>query len=178
MDGWRGFEVDEGQDKLGEARGEFAVRLYQDRADPFSFQYEPDSDDSSDDSSSSDSETEEEDEGEEEEEEGSATELEDDEEGGVQRGSKRKNGRNSEPGKRKKGRKSDDQDKVSGIWESVRMKTDVGIQPRRLTTAARRLHAERVQRYYHAGTSFGLSVAECCYLLASELERGDNDLLW
>lgn len=35
-----------------------------------------------------------------------------------------------------------------------------------------------MQKYYHAGTSFGLSVAECCYLLASELERGDNDLLW
>jgi hypothetical protein len=30
-----------------------------------------------------------------------------------QRGSKRKNGKQSEPGKRKKGRKSDDQDKVS-----------------------------------------------------------------
>ncbi|GHJ86317.1 hypothetical protein NliqN6_2719 [Naganishia liquefaciens] len=127
-------------------------------------EYEPDSDDSSADSSSSDSETEDEDNDEDEDaedEDGSATELEDEDGVPRQRGSKRKNGKQSEPGKRKKGRKSDDQDK-----------------PRRLTTAARRLHAERVQKYYHAGTSFGLSVAECCYLLASELERGDNDLLW
>lgn len=111
MDGWRGFEVDECQDELGEAGGEFAVRLYNlASTNHHLIQYEPDSDDSSNDSSSSDSETEEE-----EDEDGSATELEDDEEGAVRRGSKRKNGRNSEPGKRKKGRKSDDQDKVSLI---------------------------------------------------------------
>jgi cell division control protein 45 len=51
-------------------------------------------------------------------------------------------------------------------------------QPKRLPRALRNAHAERVQRYYQAGTSFGMSVVECCYILASELERGDNDLLW
>ncbi|KAJ9104336.1 hypothetical protein QFC19_003977 [Naganishia cerealis] len=124
-------------------------------------EYEPDSESSSDESSS-ESETDEDGEEEGENEEGSATEVEDEEEEGrLRRNAKRKSSRVPNESKRKKGRKSNDQDR-----------------PRRLTTAARRLHAERVQKYYHAGTSFGLSVAECCYLLASELERGDNDLLW
>lgn len=51
-------------------------------------------------------------------------------------------------------------------------------QSRAEKRAIRNAHAERVQRYYHAGSSYGMSVVESCYLLASEMGRGDNDLLW
>lgn len=49
---------------------------------------------------------------------------------------------------------------------------------RRLTRAARDAHHDRIQRYYESGTSWGMSVAQCIYLLATVLERADNDLLW
>ncbi len=52
------------------------------------------------------------------------------------------------------------------------------LQSRAAKRAIRNAHAERVQRYYHAGSSYGMSVVESCYLLASEMNRGDNDLLW
>jgi cell division control protein 45 len=35
-----------------------------------------------------------------------------------------------------------------------------------------------VQKYYNVGTSWGMSVAQSIYLLATVLERADNDLLW
>lgn len=44
--------------------------------------------------------------------------------------------------------------------------------------AIRDAHIERVNRYYHAGTSYGMSIALTVYLLATVLERADNDLLW
>lgn len=44
--------------------------------------------------------------------------------------------------------------------------------------AIRDAHIERVNRYYHAGTSYGMSVALSMYLLATGLEAADNDLLW
>ena len=52
------------------------------------------------------------------------------------------------------------------------------IQPRRLPEAVREAHYDRVQRYYEAGTHYGMSVAQTVYLLATVLERADNDLLW
>lgn len=116
LDRWRGFEIDKRQDQLGEARGKLDRGLSEVTANRALSQYEPDSDSSSD-SSASDSESEdgegEEEEEEAEDEDGSATELEDEDGVRQQRGSKRKNGKQSETGKRKKGRKSDDQDKVS-----------------------------------------------------------------
>ncbi|BEI83339.1 hypothetical protein CcaverHIS002_0312070 [Cutaneotrichosporon cavernicola] len=53
-----------------------------------------------------------------------------------------------------------------------------GERPRKMPRAVREAHVERVSRYYEAGTSFGMSVAQTVYLLATELERADNDLLW
>lgn len=44
--------------------------------------------------------------------------------------------------------------------------------------AIRDAHIERINRYYHAGTSYGMSIALTVYLLATVLERADNDLLW
>ncbi|RXK36072.1 cell division control protein 45 [Tremella mesenterica] len=48
----------------------------------------------------------------------------------------------------------------------------------RLPGAVREAHYERVQRYYESGTHWGMSVAQTIYLLATVLERADNDLLW
>lgn len=44
--------------------------------------------------------------------------------------------------------------------------------------AVREAHYDRVQRYYESGTHYGMSVAQTVYLLATVLERADNDLLW
>ena len=44
--------------------------------------------------------------------------------------------------------------------------------------AIRDAHYDRIQRYYESGTSFGLSVAHTLYVLATVLEKADNDLLW
>ena len=52
------------------------------------------------------------------------------------------------------------------------------IQPKRLPRAVRDAHYDRIQRYYEAGTHWGMSVAQTIYLLATVLERADNDLLW
>ncbi|WVW86722.1 hypothetical protein I302_108776 [Kwoniella bestiolae CBS 10118] len=51
-------------------------------------------------------------------------------------------------------------------------------RPRRLPRAVREAHHERIQRYYASGTSYGQSVALTIYLLATVLERADNDILW
>ena len=51
-------------------------------------------------------------------------------------------------------------------------------QPKRLTRNARDAHYDRIDRYYASGTSWGMSVAQSIYLLATVLERADNDLLW
>ncbi|KAL1408302.1 DNA replication initiation factor cdc45 [Vanrija albida] len=48
----------------------------------------------------------------------------------------------------------------------------------RMAPAARDAHARRIENYYNAGTSFGMSSAQVVYLLATLLERADNDLLW
>lgn len=51
-------------------------------------------------------------------------------------------------------------------------------RPKRLTRNARDAHHDRIDRYYAGGTSWGMSVAQSVYLLATVLERADNDLLW
>ncbi|WOO77671.1 Cell division control protein 45 [Vanrija pseudolonga] len=47
-----------------------------------------------------------------------------------------------------------------------------------MAPAAREAHARRIENYYSAGTHFGMSSAQVVYLLATMLERADNDLLW
>ncbi|KAL7424938.1 DNA replication initiation factor cdc45 [Cryptotrichosporon argae] len=51
-------------------------------------------------------------------------------------------------------------------------------RPRRLNEHAHAAHVDQIQRYYAAGTSYGLSVAQTVYHLAAVLERADNDVLW
>ncbi|ORY34922.1 CDC45 family [Naematelia encephala] len=118
-------------------------------------EYEPSDSGSDDDSDDEDDEEAEEDgedlgdDDDEEEEEGSA-------------GPSRKRPREGPDGVKKKRRKEDDDDD----------------KPRRLPRAVRDAHYDRIQRYYESGTSWGMSVAQTIYLLATVLERADNDLLW
>ena len=44
--------------------------------------------------------------------------------------------------------------------------------------AIKNAHYTRLQKYYEAGTHHGMSAAQTIYLLATVLERADNDLLW
>ncbi|KAK6908892.1 hypothetical protein I203_102898 [Kwoniella mangroviensis CBS 8507] len=127
-------------------------------------EYEPSDSGSSDDGSDED-ESDETDEEEEEDEEEVEVEVEEDDEG-------QGNGHGS-PSKRVRKRRN------AGSTEpkTKRQKEDDG-RPRRLPRAVREAHHERIQRYYASGTSYGQSVALTIYLLATVLERADNDILW
>lgn len=48
----------------------------------------------------------------------------------------------------------------------------------RLSKKKRRQFKSRISKYYSAGTFYGQSVAMQLYVLATLLERTDNDLLW
>lgn len=39
-------------------------------------------------------------------------------------------------------------------------------------------YKQKLNKYYYAGTSYGQSAASTIYILATVLERVDNDLLW
>ena len=39
-------------------------------------------------------------------------------------------------------------------------------------------HLRQLDKYYMSGTSYGQSASGTIYVLASALERADNDLLW
>ncbi|OXG17350.1 cell division control protein 45 [Cryptococcus neoformans Tu401-1] len=51
-------------------------------------------------------------------------------------------------------------------------------RPRKLPKAIKEAHQERIAKYYNHGTYYGQSVALTIYLLATVLERADNDILW
>lgn len=51
-------------------------------------------------------------------------------------------------------------------------------RPKKLNRHVRDAHYDRIDRYYNIGTSYGMSVAQSIYLLATVLEKADNDLLW
>lgn len=129
--------------------------------DLLTLQFEPSDDDS-------DSEGDDEDEAEEDDEE--EAEDEEDENGA---GPSRKRPRQGSAGGKK--RRKEDDGRVSDALSTL-YSTD--NQPRRLPEAVREAHYDRVQRYYEAGTHYGMSVAQTVYLLATVLERADNDLLW
>ncbi|WRT69512.1 uncharacterized protein IL334_006498 [Kwoniella shivajii] len=127
-------------------------------------EYEPSDSGSSDDESEDDDSDEAEEDDEEDEEEDEDEEI-DDQDGDENRDEsasrhvrKRRKARSKEP-KSKKQKEDDD-------------------RPRRLPRAIREAHQDRIQRYYSAGTSYGQSVALTVYLLATVLERADNDILW
>ncbi|WVQ96170.1 hypothetical protein IAU59_003273 [Kwoniella sp. CBS 9459] len=60
----------------------------------------------------------------------------------------------------------------------AKKRRDEDDRPRKLPRAVRDAHYDRIQRYYETGTSYGQSVALTVYLLATVLERADNDILW
>lgn len=152
--------------------------------------YDDENEDEGDDEDGGDEEDEEKEEGDEEDGEGN---------GGKRRKRERvrrngnahgdENGDHNGRGKTKRRRGEDRPERVSPLQRHSDHRWDLNLtlqgisshtslQAGRLSRATRQAHTARVQKYYQAGTSYGLSVAESCYLLASEMERGDNDLLW
>lgn len=90
----------------------------------------------------------------------------------------RKRRREGSPKTKQKRRKEDD-DRVSYLdVGETNSRILANMQPRRLPKAVREAHYDRIQRYYESGTHYGMSVAQTVYLLATVLERADNDLLW
>ncbi|EIN07749.1 CDC45-like protein [Punctularia strigosozonata HHB-11173 SS5] len=59
-----------------------------------------------------------------------------------------------------------------------RQKLDDPDRPKRMTRDERDLYSARLQKHYMTGTWFGQSAAGTMYILATVLERVDNDLLW
>ena len=51
-------------------------------------------------------------------------------------------------------------------------------RPRRMTRDERDSHLARLEKHYMAGTWHGQSASGTIYILATALERVDNDLLW
>ncbi|KAF7295344.1 Cell division control protein 45 [Mycena indigotica] len=51
-------------------------------------------------------------------------------------------------------------------------------RPRRMTREDHEIYSERLEKYYMGGTWHGQSAAGTIYLLATVLERVDNELLW
>lgn len=49
---------------------------------------------------------------------------------------------------------------------------------RKITTDEWDFHQQRINKYYTSGTSYGQGAACTIYILATQLERVDNDLLW
>lgn len=52
------------------------------------------------------------------------------------------------------------------------------LQPKPLSKTKKAKYAQKINKYYQAGTHHGQSVAGTIYMLASSLGREDNDLLW
>ncbi|KAK4686203.1 cell division control protein 45, partial [Tremellales sp. Uapishka_1] len=110
------------------------------------------------------------DEEEEEEEEDEEDKEEDEDVDGEGQGE----GSGSETGISKKRRR---EGSANGLKKRKRME-ESDDKPRKLPRAIVHAHQDRIQRYYEAGTHYGMSVAQTIYLLATILERADNDLLW
>jgi hypothetical protein len=51
-------------------------------------------------------------------------------------------------------------------------------RPHRMSREQRDLHSARLEKHYMAGTWYGQSAAGTIYILATVLERIDNELLW
>ncbi|WVR08235.1 hypothetical protein IAU60_005282 [Kwoniella sp. DSM 27419] len=170
-----GLEIDAADDNDAGASGSGRIWVWGD-GDEFSemmdgvrksweaLEYEPSDSGSSDEDSEDDLSEEEAEEGDEAEEDDDEEEEEDAGEVGElgQAGPSRlakKRRKAGSPKKQKRQREDDD-------------------RPRRLPRAVRDAHYDRIQRYYESGTSYGQSVALTIYLLATTLERADNDILW
>ncbi|WWC73512.1 uncharacterized protein I206_107483 [Kwoniella pini CBS 10737] len=168
------FGVDIGLDEVGEGESsegkiwvwgdgdEFSETMDNVKKSWEALEYEPSDSGSSDDESEDD----ESDEEAEEDEEEDVDEEDNEEDDGDGEGSPSKRARK----RRKAG-------STEPVAKSKRQKENVD-RPRRLPRAVREAHHERIQRYYNAGTSYGQSVALTIYLLATVLERADNDILW
>lgn len=55
---------------------------------------------------------------------------------------------------------------------------DEEAQPKRMTAKQRKQHRSKLDRYHKAGSFYGQSVAGQMYVLATNLQRTDNDALW
>ncbi|KAK8849506.1 hypothetical protein IAR55_004840 [Kwoniella newhampshirensis] len=161
-----GLDIDVDEDDEGGGSGESRIWAWGDgeelsemmdgvRKSWEALEYEP-----SDSGSDSDSEDESDDEAEEEE-----PEEDEEEDGSEAEGS-------TSPARRKRRRAGSEQTKKK------RQRDEDDERPRRLPRAVRDAHYDRIQRYYESGTSYGQSVALTIYLLATVLERADNDILW
>lgn len=51
-------------------------------------------------------------------------------------------------------------------------------RPRRVSREERDIHSARLEKHYMTGTWYGQSAAGTIYILATVLERVDNELLW
>ncbi|KAJ7074280.1 CDC45-like protein [Mycena amicta] len=67
-----------------------------------------------------------------------------------------------------------DGDRVAG----KRPRVDREDRPRRMTRDEHEMYSERLEKYYMGGTWHGQSAAGTIYILATVLERVDNELLW
>ncbi|TFK29808.1 cell division control protein 45 [Coprinopsis marcescibilis] len=66
---------------------------------------------------------------------------------------------------------------IEGVSESrKRRKLDRNVY--RISRGEVDQYKQRLNKYYYAGTSYGQSAASTIYILATVLERVDNDLLW
>ncbi|KIM87880.1 hypothetical protein PILCRDRAFT_771721 [Piloderma croceum F 1598] len=63
---------------------------------------------------------------------------------------------------------------------SVRKRRKLGGEPRpqRMSRDQREVYCARIAKHYTSGTSYGQSASGTIYILATVLERVDNDLLW
>ncbi|KAF5372863.1 hypothetical protein D9758_001652 [Tetrapyrgos nigripes] len=66
---------------------------------------------------------------------------------------------------------------LSDDRKGKRRRTD-DERPRRMTQDERDIHLARLEKHYMAGTWHGQSASGTIYILATALERVDNDLLW
>lgn len=51
-------------------------------------------------------------------------------------------------------------------------------RPQRLSGEQRDIYEARLEKHYMSGTWYGQSATSVVYILATVLERVDNDLLW
>ncbi|PFH50087.1 hypothetical protein AMATHDRAFT_61914 [Amanita thiersii Skay4041] len=66
------------------------------------------------------------------------------------------------------------------VSKRPRLSADVREQmpPKRISRDERDEHLQRLDKYYMAGTWYGQSASNTIFILASALERVDNDMLW
>lgn len=95
------------------------------------------------------------------------------EESGSPSGKRRSLGDGDRKGKRRKV----DED-VSVTTFSPYSNADTLQRPQRMSRDERDAHSSRLEKHYMAGTWYGQSAAGTIYILATVLERVDNELLW